>query len=69
MSNQQGTVKFFKESAGWGFVAPDAGGDDVFVHISQCDQNIDTLVQGQRVEFTLGLSNKGKTEAKSVRLI
>jgi cold shock protein len=62
-TNVQGTVKFFKEDKGFGFIQRDEGGADLFVHISQCDESIDTLVRGQRVEFEEGTSSRsGKLE-------
>ena len=66
-TNVQGTVKFFKEDKGFGFIQRDEGGADLFVHISQCDESIDTLVRGQRVEFEEGTSSRsGKPEARRV---
>jgi CspA family cold shock protein len=46
-----GTIKFYNESKGYGFIAPDAGGVDLFVHISSCDERIEALEKGQRVRF------------------
>ena len=66
----QGTVKFFKKDKGFGFIQRDGGGADLFVHISQCDESIDTLVRGQRVEFEEGTSSRsGKPEARRVIVI
>src|SRR5262245_39112996 len=49
------------------FIQRDEGGADLFVHISQCDESIDTLVRGQRVEFEEGTSSRsGKPEARRV---
>ena len=56
-----------KEDKGFGFIQRDEGGADLFVHISQCDESIDTLVRGQRVEFEEGTSSRsGKPEARRV---
>ena len=64
-----GTVKFFNAARGFGFIIPDSGGDDLFVHIhSVVDENIDALREGQRVEFEERPSAKraGKFEAHQV---
>ncbi|MCK5113247.1 MAG: cold-shock protein [Phycisphaerae bacterium] len=57
----QGTVKFFNEGKGFGFIAPDDGGKDLFVHSSEI-KNTDgraTLNEGQKVEFEVGQGQKG----------
>lgn len=63
----QGTVKWFNEQKGFGFITPDGGGADVFVHYSEIDgggfRNLD---EGQHVEFTVGQSAKGP-QATGVR--
>ena len=49
---QQGTVKFFNSQKGYGFIQPDNGGKDVFVHVSALERaGIRTLVEGQKVSF------------------
>ena len=63
---QQGVIKFFREDKGYGFIERDQGGD-LFVHISEVDENFDTLAKGQRVSFEEGASRRtGKLEAKNV---
>jgi Cold shock proteins len=63
-----GTVKFFNETKGFGFIAPNDGGKDVFVHISALQkQGISTLNDGQQVSFETELHN-GKTAACNVQL-
>ena len=49
---QKGTVKFFNEQKGFGFIAPDDGGKDVFVHVTALERaGIRTLSEGQKVNF------------------
>ena len=52
LAMEAGTVKFFNEQKGYGFIAPDNGGTDVFVHISALERaGLSTLSQGQKVSF------------------
>jgi cold shock protein len=57
---EQGTVKWFSDQKGFGFIARDAGGD-VFVHFSALEgqQGFRTLVEGDRVEFSVQMGDKG----------
>jgi len=62
-----GTVKFFNEEKGFGFINREAGGDDVFVHFSNIQgEGHKTLSEGDRVEFETGPGRKGE-EARNVR--
>jgi CspA family cold shock protein len=55
-----GTVKWFSNAKGYGFVAPDGGGGDVFVHFSVIDMDgYKTLKRGQQVQFELSQGPKG----------
>jgi CspA family cold shock protein len=55
-----GTVKWFNASKGFGFINPDDGGDDLFVHHSEIrTQGYATLDEGQKVEFEVGQGKKG----------
>jgi cold shock protein len=63
-----GTVKWFNATKGFGFIQPDDGGADVFVHISAVERaGLSTLNEGQRVDFEL-VSNRGKTSAENLKV-
>jgi CspA family cold shock protein len=65
----QGTVKWFNAEKGYGFIAPEDGGDDVFVHYSEIQsQGFRTLEEGQQVEFEVGQGSKGP-QATAVRAV
>ncbi len=64
-----GTVKFFNESKGFGFITPENGGPDVFVHVSAL-QGTSSLRDGQRVSYELGQDRKtGKSKAENVSVL
>lgn len=56
-----GTVKWFNDSKGYGFITPDDGGEDLFAHFSQIQMNgFKTLKEGQKVLFEVTQGDKGK---------
>ena len=63
-----GTVKFFNESKGYGFIAPEGGGQDAFVHISAVENSgMRTLRENQRVSYDLQQDNRGKMSAVNLK--
>lgn len=68
--SQTGTVKWFNAIKGYGFIAPDGGGKDVFAHFRQIqgDATNTTLREAERVEFTVTRGPKGP-EAANIRAI
>ena len=66
---QAGTVKFFNEQKGYGFIAPDNGGADVFVHISALERaGLRTLSEGQKVSYELVQDKRsGKVSADNLQ--
>jgi len=65
-----GTVKFFNADKGYGFIAPDEGGNDNFVHISALQASgLQTLDQDQKVKYELEEDRRGKMAAVQVELI
>ena len=64
-----GTVKWFNDAKGFGFIARDAGGGDVFVHYSVITGNgFKSLAEGQRVEFSVNEGPKGLNAADVTKL-
>jgi CspA family cold shock protein len=65
-----GTVKWFNKTKGYGFIQPDDGSKDVFVHISAVDRaGLDTLAEGQKVQYELARGRDGKTSADNLKAI
>ncbi|NIA53502.1 cold-shock protein [Massilia sp. TW-1] len=69
MATQTGTVKWFNDSKGFGFIAPDAGGDDLFAHFKDIQsEGFKSLAENQRVSFERAASPKGE-KASNIRAI
>ena len=66
MSNKiKGTVKWFNETKGFGFITPEDGSKDIFFHFSAiADSGFKTLNEGQRVEFSIEQGQKGPAAAQ-----
>jgi CspA family cold shock protein len=63
-----GTVKFFNADKGYGFIAPESGGEDAFVHITAVQQaGMSTLDKDQRVSYELETDRRGKTSAVNLQ--
>ena len=63
-----GTVKFFNDAKGYGFVAPEGGGNDAFVHISALERSgMRTLQKEQRISYELETDSRGKTSAVNIQ--
>ena len=64
-----GTVKFFNTTKGYGFISPDKGGNDVFVHISAVERaGLNTLSEGQKVRYDIEQDKRtGKPAVKTIQ--
>lgn len=63
-----GTVKFFNEGKGYGFIQPDGGGNDAFVHMTAVERaGMRTLRENQRVSYDLQQDNRGKMSAVNLQ--
>ncbi len=66
----QGTVKFFNTTKGFGFIQPENGGKDAFVHISAVERSgLTTLSEGQRVSYELMTGRDGKASAVNLKAL
>ncbi len=65
-----GTVKFFNMDRGYGFIAPEDGSKDAFVHISAMERaGIGSLSEGQKIEYELQRGQNGKSSAENLKLV
>jgi CspA family cold shock protein len=63
-----GTVKFFNDNKGYGFISPETGGNDAFVHISAVEKSgMRTLRENQRVSYDLQEDRRGKMAAVNIQ--
>ena len=66
----KGTVKWFNTTKGYGFIAPDEGGKDVFVHISAVERSgLTGLADNQKVSYELQTGRDGKQSAGDIELL
>ena len=64
-----GTVKWFNSTKGYGFIQPQGGGKDVFVHISAVERaGLSTLNEGQQVQYEV-VENRGKSSAENLKIL
>ena len=67
---QQGTVKWFNSQKGFGFIQPEGGGNDVFVHISAVEQaGLSQLNENQRISFDMETGRNGKMAAVNLKVL
>ena len=67
---KEGTVKFFNTDKGYGFIAPDDGTPDNFVHISAVERaGLRTLLKDQRLKYELETDRRGKTAAVNIEAV
>jgi CspA family cold shock protein len=68
-----GRIKWFSDTKGYGFIQPDAGGDDVFVHLSELRRSTPPIMgvsEGQKVSFELSTNSRsGKSAASNIAII
>ncbi len=65
-----GTVKWFNAVKGYGFISPDDGGKDAFVHISAVERaGLSNLREGQRIQYELQKGQNGKSSAENLSLV
>ena len=66
----QGTVKWFNPTKGYGFITPESGGKDIFVHISAVEQaGLQGLNEGQKVEYDIEEKKDGRSSAGNLKVV
>ena len=68
VAKSRGSIKFFNAQKGFGFIKPDNGGKELFVHISNIEGDAQSLQEGQKVEYLEGEGRKGP-EAMEVSIL
>ena len=64
-----GTVKWFNANKGYGFIEPDDGGKDVFIHISAVEKSgLKTLLENQKITFEIN-QDKGRSSAANIKIV
>ena len=64
-----GTVKWFNPNKGYGFIEPDDGGKDVFIHISAVEKSgLKTLLENQKITFEIN-QDKGRSSAANIKIV
>jgi CspA family cold shock protein len=65
-----GTVKWFNSTKGYGFIQPDAGGKDVFLHVSALERaGLNAIADGQKVNYELESGRDGRLSASAITLV
>lgn len=66
----KGKIKFFNSEKAYGFIVPEKGGEDVFIHMTEIEKSgYKGINLGQRVSYVLETNHKGKTQATDIRII
>ena len=67
---ETGTVKWFNDAKGFGFITPDNSGEDLFAHFSAINMpGFKSLKEGQKVSFEITAGNKGKKQASNIQAV
>jgi len=67
---QTGKIKFFNQEKCYGFIVPEAGGNDIFLHMTELEKSgYKGINIGQRVSYELGTNHKGKQQAVNIKIL